>query len=94
MEYVEKQDNSNEYSEIQPVVSIEEFDNQELITKGKWTYPILNNFVPFKFILTKFLFITILGGVNEKSSKAGHCPHCAKVHNNFFYITQNLLELL
>ena len=35
LEYVEKQDNSNEYSEIQPVVSIEEFDNQELITKGK-----------------------------------------------------------
>ena len=33
LEYVEKQD-SNEYSEIQPVVSIEEFDNQELITKG------------------------------------------------------------
>ena len=32
LEYVEKQD---EYSEIQPVVSIEEFDNQELITKGK-----------------------------------------------------------
>jgi hypothetical protein len=35
LEYVEKQEDSNEYSEIQPVVSIEELDNQELITKGK-----------------------------------------------------------
>lgn len=48
LEYVEKQEDSNEYSEIQPVVSIEELDNQELITKGKWTYPILMSFVPFK----------------------------------------------
>ena len=35
LEYVEKQEESSEFSEIQPVVSIEEFDNQELITKGK-----------------------------------------------------------
>ena len=35
LEHVEKQEDSNEFSEIQPVVSIEEFDNQELITKGK-----------------------------------------------------------
>ena len=35
LEYVEKQEDSNEYSEIQPVVSIEEFDNKELMTKGK-----------------------------------------------------------
>ena len=43
LEYVEKQEDSNEYSEIQPVVSIEEFDNQELITKGKY----LSNFNKF-----------------------------------------------
>jgi hypothetical protein len=56
-EYAEKQEDSNEYSEIQPVVSIEEFDNQELITKGKFTYPILTGFVLFKFILTKLLLL-------------------------------------
>ena len=56
-------------------------------------YSILTGFFPFKFMLTKFLFITTLGGVNEKSSKAGHCPHCAKVHNIFFYITQNHFKL-
>ena len=47
LEYVEKQEDSNEFSEIQPVVSIEEFDNQELITKGKWTFPIWTGLLPF-----------------------------------------------
>ena len=51
------------------------------------------SFVPFKFILTKFLFITNLGGVNEKSSKAGVCPHCTKVYNIFIYIAQNKFKL-
>ena len=89
VEFVEKQEDLNEFSEIQPVVSIEEFDNHELIKKGKWTYSILTDFFPSKFMLTKFLFIITLGGGNEKSSKAGYCPHCAKVHNIFFYIVQN-----
>ena len=35
VEFVEKQEDLNEFSEIQPVVSIEEFDNHELIKKGK-----------------------------------------------------------
>ena len=78
------------FNQLCPLKSL---TTKSLLQKVSELIQFLIGFVPFKFTLTKFLFITTLGGVNEKSPKAGYCPHCAKVHNIFFYITQNHFKL-